>query len=233
LFLDVDGTLLDLAPTPGSVVVDEPLRALLEVLERQCDGALALVSGRPIADLDALFDPLILAAAGVHGCERRDVQGHWFQPQFGDGGLAKLREELERELSGLDGLLIEDKQYALALHYRRAPALETPLRTVLSCLGTCLPAHLEVIEGDEVFEIKPASHDKGTAIEAFLQEPPFSGRFPVFIGDDLTDQDGFAVVRRHLGLAIAVGDKVSSEWQLAGPTEVRRWLTRFLASRAN
>jgi trehalose 6-phosphate phosphatase len=218
LFLDVDGTLLHLAPAPDLVVVDEPLRELLRSLERRCEGALALISGRPIAELDDLFDPLFLTAAGVHGCERRDQEG-----------FSELKAKLFDELKAMKGLLIEDKQYALALHYRMAPALEVPLRTMLSCLAPSLPETLEVIEGDEVFEIKPNSHDKGTAIEAFLQEAPFAGRYPIFIGDDLTDQDGFAVIRRHLGLAIAVGSNVNSEWRLDGPDDVRRWLFQFLS----
>jgi trehalose 6-phosphate phosphatase len=233
LFLDVDGTLLELAPTPTSVVVDDSLRPLLRMLERRCDGALALISGRPIADLDDLFAPLTLAAAGVHGCERRDAQGHWLRPRFVDQGFAEFRAKLARELSSLDGVLVEDKQYALALHYRSTPALEGPLRNLLASLSSAMPPQMEVIEGDEVFEIKPASHDKGTAIEAFLQESPFAGRFPVFIGDDLTDQDGFAVVRRHLGMAIAVGSNVNSEWRLDGPREVRQWLATFLTTRSN
>lgn len=233
LFLDVDGTLLELAPTPDLVVVDEPLRALLRVLERRCDGALALVSGRPIADLDQLFDPLFLSAAGVHGCERRDSQGHWLRPRFSDGHLPEIRRMLCEAVAPVDGLLIEDKQYALAIHYRRAPHLESPLREALQRMAPSLPDTLQLIEGDEVFEIKPASHDKGTAIEAFLQEPPFAGRYPIFIGDDLTDQDGFAAVRRHSGMAIAVGSNVNSEWRLEGPREVRRWLTEFLTARTH
>ena len=233
LFLDVDGTLLDLAPTPDSVVVDEPLRALLRVLERRCDGALALVSGRPVATLDRLFDPLILPVAGIHGCERRDAHGHWLKPHFNDAGLEEFRRALLQEISELRGVLVEDKEYALALHYRCAPGLEAPLRAALDRLAARMPEGLELIEGDEVFEIKPASHDKGTAIEAFLQEAPFEGRYPIFIGDDLTDQDGFAVVRRHMGMAIAVGSNVNSEWRLDNPREVRRWLTHFVASRAS
>jgi trehalose 6-phosphate phosphatase len=227
LFLDVDGTLLEIAPTPDAVVVDEPLRELLRKLERRCDGALALISGRPIADLDDLFDPLFLAAAGVHGCERRDSQGHWLRPSRDDARFDEFRGHLQSALAPLDGVLVEDKHIAFALHYRQAPALQAPLRAALAKLAPLLSDSHEVIEGDEVIEIKPASHDKGTAVEAFLQEPPFAGRRPIFIGDDLTDQDGFAAVRRHHGLAIAVGSNVNSEWHLGGPREVRQWLTNF------
>jgi trehalose 6-phosphate phosphatase len=231
LFLDIDGTLLDLAPTPDAVQVDEPLRSLLRGLEQACDGALALVSGRPIADIDELFDPLFLAVAGVHGCERRDAQGHWMRPAFVESGFGEFCDRLREALSPLDGLLIEDKGYAMAMHYRLSPRLEAPLRAVLSRMRPSLPATHELIEGDEVIEIKPASHDKASAIEAFMQEAPFAGRHPIFIGDDLTDQDGFMAVRRHCGMPIAVGSNVNAEWRLDEPHSVRRWLAAFLAAR--
>lgn len=231
LFLDIDGTILDLAPTPDSVNVDDPLRSLLRGLEQVCDGALALVSGRPIADIDDLFEPLFLAAAGVHGCERRDARGHWMRPAFTDSGFGDFRDRLTEALAPLDGLLIEDKGYAMAMHYRLSPRLEAPLRAVLKRTLTSLPSTHEVIEGDEVIEIKPVSHDKASAIEAFMQEAPFAGRYPIFIGDDLTDQDGFMAVRRHHGMAVAVGSNVNAEWRLEKPREVRRWLAAFLAAK--
>jgi trehalose 6-phosphate phosphatase len=231
LFLDIDGTILDLAPTPDAVSVDDPLRSLLRGLEQACDGALALVSGRPIADIDELFEPLFLAVAGVHGCERRDARGHWMRPAFFDSGFGAFRDRLTEALSPLDGLLIEDKGYAMAMHYRLSPQHEVPLRAVLKRLSSSLPSTHQQIEGDEVIEIKPASHDKASAIEAFMQEAPFAGRYPIFIGDDLTDQDGFTAVRRHHGMAVAVGSNVNAEWRLEKPREVRRWLAAFLAAR--
>jgi trehalose 6-phosphate phosphatase len=231
LFLDVDGTLLEIAPTPDAVTVDEALRELLRGLDRACGGALALVSGRPIADLDELFDPLVLPMAGIHGCERRDALGHRLRPTFQDSRFEPFRERLGQELEPLGNLLVEDKGVALALHFRQEPRLEKPLRAVLARLASVMPDSHEVIEGDEVIEIKPVSHNKASAIEAFLQEAPFIGRYPIFIGDDLTDQDGFAAVRRHSGMAIAVGSNVFSEWRLDTPADVRRWLARFLAAR--
>jgi trehalose 6-phosphate phosphatase len=233
LFLDIDGTILDLAPTPDAVKVDDAMRRLLRELEEACDGALALVSGRPIADIDELFEPLFLAVAGVHGCERRDARGHWMRPAFFDSAFGDFRNRLNEALSTLDGLLIEDKGYAMAMHYRLSPQLEVPLRAVLKRVSSALPSTHELIEGDEVIEIKPASHDKSSAIEAFMQEAPFAGRYPIFIGDDLTDQDGFAAVRRHHGMAIAVGSNVNAEWRLEKPHAVRRWLATFLAARSH
>lgn len=170
LFLDIDGTLLDIAPTPDLVEVDASLLDLLRRLGRACDGALALITGRPIAAVDALFAPLLLPVAGVHGFER----------------LARL-------------------------------------------VSAALPA-FELLDGDHVVEIKPVEHDKSTAIEAYMQEDPFIGRSPVFIGDDTADLDGFAAVKRFNGLAIAAGSRIPGEKRLAGPRDVRRWLESLLTA---
>jgi trehalose 6-phosphate phosphatase len=228
VFLDIDGILLDFAPTPDEVRVDEPLRDLLRNLDRDCEGAVAFVSGRAIVDIDELFEPLYLAAAGVHGCERRDAAGHWRRETRNSGSLAELRERLADRLQPLDGVWLEDKGCALAIHFRRVPHLESPLRGALTRLGTLLPAELELLEGDHVIEIKPRGHDKGSAIEAFMKEAPFEGRLPVFIGDENTARDGLAAVRRLNGLAIGVGERGAGTWRLPNPSEVRRWLESFL-----
>ena len=221
LFLDIDGTLLDIAPTPDAVNVDAALLDLLRRLERACDGAIALVTGRPIAAVDALFDPLQLPVAGVHGFERRNAQGHYFRPGFVGAGLSYLRSEVTALAQSLHGVLLEDKGCAFALHYRQAPNLEETIRLRLARLvSVALPA-FELLDGDHVVEIKPVEHDKSTAIEAFMQEEPFSGRTPVFIGDDTTDLDGFAAMKRFNGLAIAVGSRIPGERRLAGPRDVR------------
>ena len=233
LFLDIDGTLLDLAPTPGAVRVDEPLRGLLRSIERECDGALALISGRTIADVDGLFDPLFLPVAGVHGCERRNGRGYWQRQSGRSADFGEYCARLRAAIAPLSAVLIEDKGCGIALHYRRAPQLEGPLRALLDRLAPRLPDSHEVFDGDEVIELKPRGHDKGSAIGAFMQEVPFAGRFPIFIGDDLTDQHGFDAVRGRGGLAIAVGSNVHSEWHLANPGAVRRWLGAFLTARAH
>lgn len=230
LFLDIDGTLLDIAPTPDSVVVDATLLALLRRLERACDGALALITGRAIATVDALFAPLQLPVAGVHGFERRNAQGHYFRPGFVGTGLDYLRSEVTSLVQSLHGVLLEDKGCAFALHYRQSPNLEETLRLRLARLvSTALPA-FELLDGDHVVEIKPVEHDKSTAIEAFMQEDPFAGRTPVFIGDDTTDLDGFAAMKRFDGLAIAVGSRIPGERRLAGPRDVRGWLESLLTT---
>src|SRR5688572_8197409 len=230
LFLDVDGTLLDIAPTPDAVSVDAALLNLLRRLERACDGAIALITGRPIAAVDALFDPLLLPVAGVHGFERRNAQGCYFRPAFVGFGLSFLRSEVTALAQSLHGVLLEDKGCAFALHYRQAPNLEEDIRLRLARLvSAALPA-FELLDGDHVVEIKPVEHDKATAIEAFMQEEPFGGRVPVFIGDDTTDLDGFAAMKRFNGLAIAVGSRIPGEQRLAGPRDVRAWLESLLTA---
>ena len=230
LFLDIDGTLLDIAPTPDAVHVDPELLALLRRLERACGGAIALVTGRPIADVDALFDPLQLPVAGVHGFERRNAQGHYFRPGHVGAALSYLRSEVTTLAQSLHGVLLEDKGCAFALHYRQVPDLEETLRVRLARLvSAALPA-FELLDGDHVIEVKPVEHDKATAIEAFMQEEPFSGRMPVFIGDDTTDLDGFAAMKRFNGVAIAVGSRIVGERWLAGPRDVRAWLEGLVAA---
>ena len=230
LFLDIDGTLLDIAATPDRVIVEPALLNLLRRLERASDGALALITGRPIATVDALFAPLQLPVAGVHGFERRNAHGHYFRPGFVGAGLSYLRSEVTALAQSLHGVLLEDKGCAFAVHYRQAPNLEETIRLRLARLvSAALPA-FELLDGDHVLEIKPVEHDKSTAIEAFMQEEPFSGRTPVFIGDDTTDLDGFAAMKRFNGLAIAVGSRIPGESRLAAPRDVRMWLECLLVS---
>lgn len=230
LFLDIDGTLLDIAATPDDVNVEPALLNLLRRLERASGGALALITGRPIAAVDALFAPLQLPVAGVHGFERRNAQGHYFRPGFVGAGLSYLRSEVTALAQSLHGILLEDKGCAFAVHYRQAPNLEETIRLRLARLvSAALPA-FELLDGDHVLEIKPVEHDKSTAIEAFMQEEPFSGRTPVFIGDDTTDLDGFAAMKRFNGLAIAVGSRIPGKSRLAAPRDVRAWLESILVS---
>ena len=228
LFLDVDGTLLDFALTPDRVGVDAELISLLRSTAERTQGALALVSGRTIDDLDRLFAPLRLPAAGVHGFERRDAGGTLHRPALESKHLQAARAELAQLVAAHAGLLLEDKHSALAVHYRRAPQLEALVRRELAELRTALLPDFELLAGDAVLEIKPGSHSKASAVEAFLREAPFAGRLPVFIGDDITDRDGFDAVCRHGGLAIAVGDRVSAQWQLPDPAAVRAWLKAFV-----
>ncbi len=229
LFLDVDGTLLELAHTPGAVVVDHDLLALLGTLRDAAGGALALVSGRTIADLDRLFGVLALPAAGLHGCQRRDSAGTLHVAPIVCDQLVALRLGLQDLVVRYDGLMLEDKGAGLALHFQGAPELEHMLRAQAALLAGPLVPEFTLLDGHCVIEVKPAAHTKDSAVTSFMREPPFAGRVPIFIGDDQTDYGGFAAVRRFHGLAIAVGPRVKSERWLPGPRAVRDWLQQLAA----
>ena len=204
LFLDVDGTVLDIAQSPQEVRVSEDLKRLLSELCEKLDGALALVSGRTLADLDALFFPYRFCAAGVHGFERRDALGCIHRPAHDLHELDGARARLRRFVAAHDGLLLEDKGHALAVHFRRAPHLAGDVAdAVLGAMAHLHPAFM-MQRGKCVFEIRPQSHDKGTAIAQFMAEAPFGGRTPAFAGDDLTDENGFAVVNSMSGVSVRV-----------------------------
>lgn len=233
LFLDLDGTLLDIADAPDAVRVDETLRGHLTGLASALGGAFALVSGRPIADIDRLLALPDLAVVGLHGLERRDTVGH-IRRLPAPVGLEPLRARLRRFAARWPGVLIEDKGAALALHYRREPAAAAPGREFVRSL-VAGHADLVVLDGNMVFEIKPKRADKGAAIASLMTVPPFAGRIPVFIGDDTTDEDGFATVNRLGGISIRVGDRGPSHapWQLADVAAVHAWLGRLVATLAS
>ena len=230
LFLDVDGTLLDIKPDPDAVRASPPLRQLLAAASRSLENALALVSGRSIASLDRIFSPLCLPAAGLHGLERRDAAGRVHYPVGYAGRIARARRELLDFVQSSPGLLLEDKGAALALHYRNAPGLEAECRRRIGIALAVAGDDFHVQHGKMVFELKPSGQDKGTAIEAFMQEAPFRGRQPIFIGDDLTDEDGFRVVNALGGVSIRVGPHDGSAAQLAAAdvSEILGWLERGL-----
>ena len=227
LFLDVDGTLLDIAPTPDGVSVDASLQELLAGARESLGGAVALVSGRSLAQLDALFAPTRWAAAGQHGLERRDATGRVHRARLDHAALADARLAMAAAAQGAPGSVLEDKGAALALHYRLAPAFEHQLRREVSMIAGRLGESFHVQEGRRVLELKPAAATKADAIRAFMEEPPFRGRRPVFVGDDLTDLDGFAVVERLGGVSIAVGDHVDAMRRVASPRDVRALLADF------
>jgi trehalose 6-phosphate phosphatase len=221
LFLDVDGTLLDIAPTPDDVVVDPSLAGLLQRVRDALDGALALVSGRSLEQLDALFAPTAWPAAGLHGLERRDASGRIHHPGPADPALDAARQSLADVVARAPGALLEDKRHSLALHYRAAPALEHILRREIRAIAARLGSAFHVLEGRRVLELKPVAATKARAIESFLAEAPFAGRRPMFIGDDVTDLDGFAAVEAAGGVSIAVGDRVEAMLRVASPRDVR------------
>jgi trehalose 6-phosphate phosphatase len=230
LFLDVDGTLLDLARTPDMVIVPRGLRGLLRRLYTSLGGAVAVISGRTIADIDRLFAPLRLPAAGQHGAELRKPGTRQIL-KLVESVLGVLeRRRLDDFAEGHDGILIEYKGASIAVHYRLAPRYREPLRRFLLELAAPHRAELSLLEGNMVFELKPQSIDKGTAIARFMALPPFVGRRPVFIGDDTTDEAGFRVMGQLAGEAVRVGARQlgCDGAHLATAGAVRDWLRASL-----
>jgi trehalose 6-phosphate phosphatase len=229
LFLDFDGTMVDLAPQPTAVEVPAPLIALLRDVERDLQGAVAVISGRPIAQIDAFLQPLKLPVAGVHGAERRG----------GDGRLHLLDthplDQVEAAACDLaahhPGLLVENKRGSIALHYRQRPELEALCLRAMQQAVDESPG-LTLMRGKMVLEAKPGGATKGLAIEAFLAEAPFAGRTPVFIGDDITDEAGFTTVQRLGGLGVKVGEgETAARARLPDPAALRRELQAAVAAR--
>jgi trehalose 6-phosphate phosphatase len=225
LFLDVDGTLLEMAATPDGVRVEPSLNALLARVSSRLQGALALVSGRPVADIDRLFAPERWPAAGVHGLERRDATGHWHaHPPVDVAKIDRARMQLHRLSASLPGTIVEDKGPSVALHYRQAPQHEELARRGARAIAREAGDDFHLLEGRKVLELRPDGADKADAVRAFLGEPPFVHSRPIFVGDDLTDQAALAEVERAGGLSVAVGDRVQGMVRVSGPREVRAFL---------
>jgi trehalose 6-phosphate phosphatase len=230
LFLDVDGTLLDIADHPDAVRTTPRLKLLVRRAALELGGAVALVSGRAIADLDRLFMPLQLPAAGLHGIERRSADGTMhYRPALEDR-LHDIKRELMEFADNRTGLLLEDKGAALALHYRNAPGAAGEAREVMARVARDAGEQFHVQHGKMVLELKPAGQDKGTAILQFMDERPFAGRIPVFAGDDVTDEDGFVVVNRLEGESIRVGDgqTTAAHYRIGSVEQLLGWLERNL-----
>jgi len=231
-FLDIDGTLLDIAETPDAAEAGRREKSLVRRLHEAAGGALALVSGRSLTAIDELFAPLKVAAAGQHGVERRDARGRVHHGAYPRNRLLRAAEAVRDFAAAHDGLVFEDKGASFALHYRLAPALEAAACGVMREAAANLGDWVEVQLGKMVIELKPAGRDKGIAIEEFLKEDPFAERTPVFIGDDATDEDGFRVVNRAGGHSIKVGEgRTEARWQLADPSAARAWLAGCADSR--
>lgn len=226
LFLDVDGTLLEIAKSPDTVHVPAALRNTLELAREREQGALALVSGRSLAALDQLFAPSMFPASGQHGAERRDYYGNVTRASADPKLLEPALKSLQSWVTENPALLLEDKHTALALHYRNAPELEHAARLVMTELARRLAPHFQLRAGKCVFELMPADCSKRRAIEAFMQEEPFAGRTPVFVGDDLTDEDGFDAVNEMGGYSIRVGVEVptAARYNFGSVAGVIAWL---------
>ena len=209
LFLDVDGTLLEIQDRPSDVRADAALIETLEACFARLNGALALISGRTVAEIDRIFAPAEFPVAGAHGAERRVHRGRMVV--VADAPLPdNVMQQLEAFAAGNDGLLLEHKSGGASLHYRRAPQLEAECRRFIMQTTAELGKGFRLIAGKMVFEIAQATHDKGAAILHFLDEAPFAGRLPVFVGDDVTDEDGFRAVNEMAGISIRVGGNEDS-----------------------
>jgi trehalose 6-phosphate phosphatase len=229
LLLDVDGTLLDFVDDPDAVRVDAALLTLLDALHAGTGGALALVSGRRLDDLDRLFRRPHWAAIGLHGLELRSATGELRRQAVSPLQQARMQREARALAARFAGVRLEDKQQAIALHCRQSPAQLQQVHEAAVKLAATLPGY-ELQAGHRVLEFKPGGMDKGRAVRELLQHDPFAGRLPVYLGDDLTDEHAFDAVNRAHGLSIRVGDRQPSaaRFTLPGTTATVAWLARAL-----
>jgi trehalose 6-phosphate phosphatase len=224
-FFDIDGTLIDFADTPSSVQVSDEVRRLLERLYQCAGGAVALMSGRTIAEVDRLFPAVQMPAAGQHGVERRNAAGVYSRHAAPTERFEQARDRLTAAIADKPGLLLEDKGVSLALHYRRVPELADFVQRTMEEVLPQLAGQYSLQAGKSVVEMKPAGKDKGLAVREFLEEPPFMDRAPVFVGDDDTDEYGFHVVNQLGGHSIKVGaGATAARWRLPDVEAVRQWL---------
>jgi len=225
LFLDFDGTLVDIALTPEGIVVPDTMVSLIASLTERLDGALAIVTGRPIADIDRYLSPLSLVVAGVHGAEIR----------ASDNGSVELMappimptvvEAVQRMAEGIPGILVEVKKTSISVHHRLAPDLGPAIADGLQKILDDSPDHLILCGGRKVFEIVPRHISKGAALETLLGLQPFRGRRPIMIGDDISDQSAFDAAIRLGGMGLKVaGEHFSRKIaDFAGPADVHEWL---------
>lgn len=229
LFLDVDGTLVDIAPTPDSARAPGGLADLLRRLEAALDGALALISGREIADLDSLLHPFRGHASGAHGGEWRD----------GPGGAIRRLSPLDPELIAAAhalairlGVIFEDKRVSFALHYRGRERLAAEIEAGLDQLIACAPTRLTLLHGRKVFEVMDVRTSKSEGVARFMAAPPFLGKIPIMIGDDTTDIGALdaCVARGGFGLRVAGGRFSLEDAEFRDPAAVRAWLAQLIVS---
>jgi trehalose 6-phosphate phosphatase len=225
LFLDLDGTLAELADRPDDVVVAPQTLALLDALKSHCGHAIAIISGRDIEAIDRLLRPLVLPVAGVHGLRRRDAAGRLHIATLESVDMGPVVDALRTAVGDEPGLLVEEKAGAAALHYRLRPDCARRCREIAESIVRD-HAELELLPGKMVYELRTGGADKGDVIEAFLKEEPFAGRRPVFAGDDTTDEVGFAIVNARGGVSIKVGacSSTLARFRAAGLHELHAWL---------
>ena len=226
LFLDFDGTLVEYAPHPHSVRPDPDLVPTLGRAAAALDRALAVVTGRPIRDIDHWLGGSVVHVAGLHGAERRGSDGKAVVSLPPAPELPRARARLSQAAAGLEGVVLEDKGHGLVLHYRSAPHHAHACRAAMEGLGG---ESLEILHGSMIVELRPRGIDKGCAVAEFMTEPPFAARRPVFVGDDTTDEDGFRAVNAMGGISILAGPERATlaRHRLSGVRAVIEWLRAF------
>lgn len=223
LFFDLDGTLVDLAPQPDMVVMPETLIDLLQSVQHELHGALAVISGRPLGQLDALLAPWRPSAAGEHGAQCRLPSGVMAPPPGLPTVPAAWRRAADALASEIDGIVVEQKEMGIAVHYRQAPDRETMVHHVLQRMVAERPREFMAMPGLMLVEIRPRAVDKGWAMERLMHEKPFAGRIPVFVGDDVTDEDGFRAAEARGGYGLHV-----HRYFPRGVAQVHEWLLDVL-----
>lgn len=224
LFLDFDGTLVGFADRPEGVHVAPEAVDHLARLAGRLSGALAIVTGRDIATIDTFLSPLRLPVAGVHGLAMRHGDGRIVEHDVQASDLDAIAAGMDAFAAGQEGLIVERKSKSVALHYRLSPAAGDDCREMAGRAAGRLPGY-KVLEGKFVYEVRSDAADKGRAIAHFLEGAPFAGRIPVFVGDDVTDEDGFDMVNARGGLSIKVGEgETSARYRLDSPDDVVGWL---------
>jgi trehalose 6-phosphate phosphatase len=224
-FFDIDGTLVEIAALPSRVIVHDELLTSIARLNVLTGGAVSLITGRAISDVDRIFDLPEISVAGQHGLELRVAGGDITSHPVPEEGLGALRDELSSSIEGRPGLVAEFKGMSIALHYRMAPALASYSHRLLRALGAKYAPDFVIQRGKRVVELKPGGADKGEVIRRLMTAEPFAGRTPVFIGDDLTDEAGFAIVNEMSGHSIKVGPGATcARFRLTTVGQVRQWL---------
>ena len=221
LFLDIDGTLLDIALRPGAVTVPPGLPATLQTVGRRLGGALAIISGRSLADIDRLLAPLKPACAAEHGAIVRLGDGTLFEPDQSRSVPDAWRERIRAAAKNWPDVLVQDKVFSLSVHYRLAPEREGEIRSMLQTVVADSP-DFEILPARKAFELRHRALHKGEGLCALMRHAPFKGRVPVFVGDDVTDEDGFRAARAMGGLGLHVSEAFGGK-----PANVRRWLEDF------
>ncbi|MDE2239388.1 MAG: trehalose-phosphatase [Rhodospirillales bacterium] len=226
LFLDIDGTLIDFSLSPSGVIVPRGLPALLQSLKLRLGGALALLSGRKLTDIEAMFGPGF-AVGAEHGALLRDAEGLVVAETRPNPALAALVAPLREAVAARSGTLLEEKRFGLTLHWRAAPAMAGELTALAGQLASPYP-ELMLLPAHSALEIRPGGTDKGAALETFMCQPPFKGRRPVFIGDDVTDEPAIARANEMGGLGLHVARDFDGATQA-----VRDWLAEGLRQKGD